>query len=87
MKDTVSSINLEQLKSLTLDDVPYLKGLISKNISEVRITETIVHLYLFTDIMIIRETGFISKLVNKIWTYELQNAEVESSDGNSFPFD
>lgn len=78
------SINISQIKDLKLDDLPVLKSLVSKNITDVRLTESYVYLYLFSDMMIIKELSFFGKLVGQVNSYDLHTAEVYDAEGNTF---
>jgi hypothetical protein len=82
LKD-ISKLNLQHIKGLKLDELPTIKSLVSKNIYEVRIRESMANVYLFTDIMIISELSFVK---NSITLHNLYHGEIIIPPGFSHSF-
>jgi Leucine-rich repeat (LRR) protein len=77
---------MESVKELN----PYLESLKSRlsrdDLWEVRLTEMFVHLYLFSDILVVRETNLIQKLVGKLNIYNLKGAYITEADNDKQQF-
>eukprot|EP01080_Neovahlkampfia_damariscottae_P010352 gene10352-2766_t len=82
LKD-ISKLNFRNMKGLKLDEHPTIRNLMSKNIYDVRIKESIATVYLLTDIMVITEP---TNVKNSITLYNLYHGELIPNSENDKTF-
>lgn len=80
--------SVERMKNLTMNDVKgKLDELGFNNIWEMRLSELPVFVYLFSDIVIVKEIHILQKLIGKFNSYDLHGAEVRASEENETQFE